>query len=117
MPLRPYRLCFGDTPASFSSAAPDVSSAAGSAHGRAAAEADAGSSVTLDPCQPLTNIQIRLADGTRLIQRFNHTHRCSLPLNEISVGCFPACFSINVAPACQRRAGRSLAGAPLAPAS
>lgn len=44
---------------------------------------EASTSVTLDPAQPLTSIQIRLADGTKLIQRFNHTHRWFLlsPLN------------------------------------
>lgn len=42
---------------------------------QAANEAQASSSVGLDSSQPVTNIQIRLADGGRLVQKFNHTHR------------------------------------------
>lgn len=30
--------------------------------------------VTLDPDQPTTNVQIRLADGSRLLAKFNPTH-------------------------------------------
>jgi hypothetical protein len=30
--------------------------------------------VPLDPAQPTTSVQIRLADGTRLVSKFNHTH-------------------------------------------
>lgn len=33
------------------------------------------SSVVVDPSKPVSNIQIRLADGTRLTARFNATHR------------------------------------------
>ncbi|XP_063249796.1 UBX domain-containing protein 2B isoform X2 [Prinia subflava] len=32
--------------------------------------------VLIDDSMPATKIQIRLADGSRLIQRFNQTHRC-----------------------------------------
>ncbi|XP_010873828.1 NSFL1 cofactor p47 isoform X1 [Esox lucius] len=42
-----------------------------------ASEAQAIASVDLDASQPVTNIQIRLADGGRLVQKFNHTHRVS----------------------------------------
>lgn len=28
----------------------------------------------LDPSQPVTTLQLRLSDGTRLVQKFNHTH-------------------------------------------
>ncbi|XP_030067478.1 NSFL1 cofactor p47 [Microcaecilia unicolor] len=38
-------------------------------------EAKASSSVSVRESEPVTNIQIRLADGSRLVQRFNHTHR------------------------------------------
>ncbi|XP_053556769.1 NSFL1 cofactor p47 [Bombina bombina] len=38
-------------------------------------EAKACSSVSLDSSEPITNIQIRLADGGRLVQKFNHSHR------------------------------------------
>ncbi|KAI8615462.1 ubiquitin-related domain-containing protein [Chytriomyces sp. MP71] len=31
-------------------------------------------SLTIDPSQPVTSIQIRLADGTRMVARMNHTH-------------------------------------------
>lgn len=42
-------------------------------------EAKASSSVSIDESQPTTNIQIRLADGGRLVQKFNHSHRCLAP--------------------------------------
>uniref|UniRef100_A0A3Q1GJS4 NSFL1 cofactor p47 n=1 Tax=Acanthochromis polyacanthus TaxID=80966 RepID=A0A3Q1GJS4_9TELE len=54
-----------------------VSGPATSQQDQAANEAQASASVTLDPSQPVTNIQIRLADGGRLVQKFNHTHRVS----------------------------------------
>ncbi|XP_063815207.1 NSFL1 cofactor p47 [Pseudophryne corroboree] len=38
-------------------------------------EARASSSVTVSDSEPVTNIQIRLADGGRLVQKFNHSHR------------------------------------------
>lgn len=38
-------------------------------------EAKASSSITIDESEPVTNIQIRLADGGRLVQKFNHSHR------------------------------------------
>lgn len=28
----------------------------------------------MDESQPVTSVQLRLADGTRLVARFNHTH-------------------------------------------
>lgn len=50
-----------------------------------ASEAQAIASVNLDASQPVTNIQIRLADGGRLVQKFNHTHRSVLePLSSTS---------------------------------
>lgn len=39
-------------------------------------EAKASSAISIDESQPTTNIQIRLADGGRLVQKFNHSHRC-----------------------------------------
>lgn len=56
------------------STAPQVSSIASSSQ-QAENEAKASSSVDVDECEPVTNIQIRLADGGRLVQRFNHTHQ------------------------------------------
>ncbi|NP_001080187.1 NSFL1 (p97) cofactor (p47) L homeolog [Xenopus laevis] len=38
-------------------------------------EGNASSSVLLNDCEPVTSIQIRLADGGRLVQKFNHSHR------------------------------------------
>ncbi|NXO67255.1 NSF1C protein, partial [Phainopepla nitens] len=38
-------------------------------------EAKASSAIVLDESEPITNIQIRLADGGRLVQKFNHSHR------------------------------------------
>ncbi|XP_075757026.1 NSFL1 cofactor p47 [Pelodiscus sinensis] len=37
-------------------------------------EAKASSAITIDESEPTTNIQIRLADGGRLVQKFNHSH-------------------------------------------
>nr|XP_050023787.1 NSFL1 cofactor p47-like [Dermacentor andersoni] len=37
-------------------------------------EADAKAAISLDESQPMTNIQIRLSDGTRLVAHMNHTH-------------------------------------------
>ncbi len=63
-------------PPALSSATPELTSApATSQQDQAANEAQASASVTLDPSQPVTNIQIRLADGSKLVQKFNHTHR------------------------------------------
>lgn len=39
-----------------------------------AAEANAKTAMKLQESEPSTNVQIRLADGSRLIGRFNHTH-------------------------------------------
>ncbi|XP_063003487.1 NSFL1 cofactor p47 isoform X1 [Elgaria multicarinata webbii] len=46
-----------------------------SASQQAENEAKASSSVTIDESEATTNIQIRLADGGRLVQKFNHSHR------------------------------------------
>ncbi|XP_029467185.1 NSFL1 cofactor p47 isoform X2 [Rhinatrema bivittatum] len=44
-------------------------------------EAKASSSVTIRETEPVTSIQIRLADGSRLVQKFNHNHRiCDIRL-------------------------------------
>uniref|UniRef100_A0A8C6QS86 NSFL1 cofactor p47 n=1 Tax=Nannospalax galili TaxID=1026970 RepID=A0A8C6QS86_NANGA len=40
-------------------------------------EAKASSSISINEAEPTTNIQIRLADGGRLVQKFNHSHRIS----------------------------------------
>lgn len=59
-----------------SSATPELTSApATSQQDQDANEAQARALVTLDTSQPMTNIQIRLADGGKLVQKFNHTHR------------------------------------------
>ncbi|XP_075701216.1 NSFL1 cofactor p47 [Rhinoderma darwinii] len=56
------------------STAPNVLSAP-SLSQQAENEARASSSVTIDDADPITSIQIRLADGGRLVQKFNHSHR------------------------------------------
>ncbi|XP_008295918.1 NSFL1 cofactor p47 isoform X2 [Stegastes partitus] len=72
------------------SATPElVSAPATSQQVQAANEAQASASVTVDPSQPVTNIQIRLADGGRLVQKFNHTHRVS-DLRQFVVAARPA---------------------------
>jgi len=56
---------------------------------QAANEEQATASITVDQSQPVTNIQIRLADGGRLVQKFNHTHRVS-DIRQFVVGARPA---------------------------
>uniref|UniRef100_A0A3B3ZNE4 NSFL1 cofactor p47 n=1 Tax=Periophthalmus magnuspinnatus TaxID=409849 RepID=A0A3B3ZNE4_9GOBI len=68
---------FGGEGQKLGSATPELVSAPPSQKDQAAAEAQASASVTLDPSAPVTNIQIRLADGGRLVHKFNHTHRVS----------------------------------------
>lgn len=58
------------------STAPQVLSASSPAQ-QAENEAKASSSILIDESEPTTNIQIRLADGGRLVQKFNHSHRVS----------------------------------------
>ncbi|TNM86299.1 hypothetical protein fugu_006529 [Takifugu bimaculatus] len=67
---------FGGEGQKLGSATPELTSPAATSTQNQAAN-EASSSVTLDYDQPLTSIQIRLADGTKLIQKFNHTHRVS----------------------------------------
>uniref|UniRef100_A0A8C2FX22 NSFL1 cofactor p47 n=1 Tax=Cyprinus carpio TaxID=7962 RepID=A0A8C2FX22_CYPCA len=59
------------------SATPELVSLQRSPQDQAALEAEASASVSVDSSQPVTSIQIRLADGGRLVQKFNHTHRVS----------------------------------------
>ncbi|XP_071966930.1 NSFL1 cofactor p47 isoform X2 [Engystomops pustulosus] len=56
------------------STAPNVLSTASPSQ-QAENEARASSSVMVNNSDPVTNIQIRLADGGRLVQKFNHSHR------------------------------------------
>lgn len=56
------------------STAPQVLSTSSPAQ-QAENEAKASSAIAIDESQPVTNIQIRLADGGRLVQKFNHNHR------------------------------------------
>ncbi|TNN53056.1 NSFL1 cofactor p47 [Liparis tanakae] len=71
-------LLLSSSSSSSSSATPELTSAASSAQqDQLDNESQASSLVTLDSSQPVTNIQIRLADGGRLVQRFNYTHRVS----------------------------------------
>ena len=57
------------------SATPDLVVPPASQTDQVASEAQASASVSLDTAQPVTSIQIRLADGGRLVHKFNHTHR------------------------------------------
>ncbi|XP_077570434.1 NSFL1 cofactor p47 isoform X2 [Stigmatopora nigra] len=69
---------FGGEGQKLGSAAPElVTAPPTSQQDQAANEAQAIASVRLDTSQPVTSIQIRLADGGRLIQKFNHSHRVS----------------------------------------
>ncbi|XP_028266712.1 NSFL1 cofactor p47 isoform X2 [Parambassis ranga] len=80
---------FGGEGQKLGSATPELVSVPASQQDQAANEAQASSSVTLDPSQPVTNIQIRLADGGKLVQKFNHTHRVS-DLRQFVVAARPA---------------------------
>ncbi|XP_034447205.1 NSFL1 cofactor p47 [Hippoglossus hippoglossus] len=80
---------FGGEGQKLGSATPELVTAPASAQqDQAANEVQASTSVALDPSQPVTNIQIRLADGGRLVQKFNHTHRVS-DLREFLVAARP----------------------------
>ena len=59
-----------------SSMAPQVLNTSSPAQ-QAENEAKASSSILINEAEPTTNIQIRLADGGRLVQKFNHSHRIS----------------------------------------
>nr|XP_057907139.1 NSFL1 cofactor p47 [Doryrhamphus excisus] len=81
---------FGGEGQKLGSATPElVSAPATSQQDQAANEAQASASVSLDTSQPLTNIQIRLADGGRLVHKFNHSHRVS-DLRQFVVAARPA---------------------------
>ncbi|XP_059915107.1 NSFL1 cofactor p47 [Gadus macrocephalus] len=68
---------FGGEGYKLGSATPDLVVPAASQTDQVASEAQASASVSLDAAQPVTSIQIRLADGGRLVHKFNHTHRVS----------------------------------------
>lgn len=88
------------------SATPElVSAPATSQQDQAANEAQASASVALDPSQPVTNIQIRLADGGKLVQKFNHTHRwpsrsLGIRMKLVSSGCYTS-VGVNCRLACR----------------
>ncbi|XP_060068216.1 NSFL1 cofactor p47-like [Ylistrum balloti] len=56
------------------SPAPNIAVASAAAGSAAAASR---SSVNVDQSRPTTSLQIRLADGSRMVAKFNHTHRVS----------------------------------------
>ncbi|XP_039623799.1 NSFL1 cofactor p47 [Polypterus senegalus] len=56
-------------------------------------EARASSSIILSDSEPTTNIQIRLADGGRLVQKFNHSHRIQ-DIRQFIVGARPAMAAV-----------------------
>ena len=67
-----FALCFSYAPEVVSHSKPSPTAATG---GVAGSSVDlAPPTVPLDPTQPTTSVQIRLADGTRLVSKFNHTH-------------------------------------------
>ncbi|XP_062871741.1 NSFL1 cofactor p47 [Trichomycterus rosablanca] len=68
---------FGGEGQKLGSATPDLVSPRMGQQDQAGNEAEASASISVDDSQPVTNIQIRLADGGRLVQKFNHTHRVS----------------------------------------
>lgn len=74
MKPKPVFKAFAGEGQKLGSTAPHVVSS-GSPAQQAENEARASSSVSVDSSLPVTSIQIRLADGGRLVQKFNHTHR------------------------------------------
>ncbi|XP_061591082.1 NSFL1 cofactor p47 [Cololabis saira] len=68
---------FGGEGQKLGSATPELVPPSSSQQDQQVNEAQASAAVSLDPNQPTTNIQIRLADGGRLVHKFNHTHRVS----------------------------------------
>ncbi|CAL9703688.1 unnamed protein product [Knipowitschia caucasica] len=66
---------FGGEGQKLGSATPQLVPPTSSHNDQSAAESEASAAVGVDPSAPITNIQIRLSDGGRLVQRFNHTHR------------------------------------------
>ena len=67
-----FSLCFSYAPEVVSHSSPSPAATTG---GVAGSSVDlAPPTVPLDPTQPTTSVQIRLADGTRLVSKFNHTH-------------------------------------------
>ncbi|KAL4224590.1 NSFL1 cofactor p47 [Mactra antiquata] len=51
-----------------------ISSTPSASSSSSASKSNVASSLKLDESQPTTTIQIRLADGSRLVQKFNHSH-------------------------------------------
>ncbi|XP_061908584.1 NSFL1 cofactor p47 [Entelurus aequoreus] len=80
---------FGGEGQKLGCATPHLVAAPASQLDQAADEAQANAGVNLDTSQPVTSIQIRLADGGRLVQKFNHTHRVS-DLRQFLVAARPA---------------------------
>ncbi|XP_056589460.1 NSFL1 cofactor p47 [Triplophysa dalaica] len=74
---RPAFKAFGGEGQKLGSATPELVSLQRNPLHQAANEAEASTSISVDSSQPVTSIQIRLADGGRLVQKFNHTHRVS----------------------------------------
>lgn len=85
---------FGGEGQKLGSATPElVPAPTSSQQDQVANEAQATASVTLDTSQPVTNIQIRLADGGKLVQKFNHTHRVS-DLRQFVIAARPAMAAV-----------------------
>ncbi|XP_061076381.1 NSFL1 cofactor p47-like [Conger conger] len=78
-PKSAFRAFGGEGQKLGSSAPPGMppSGSLGGQQDQAATELQASASVALDDTQPVTSIQIRLADGGRLVQKFNHSHSVS----------------------------------------
>ncbi|KAM5135900.1 NSFL1 cofactor p47 [Mantella aurantiaca] len=72
-PKAPFKAFTGEGQ-KLGSTAPNVLSMASPSQ-QAENEARASSSISLTESEPVTNIQIRLADGGKLVHKFNHSHR------------------------------------------
>jgi len=71
-PPKPKLQAFSGEGHKLGSPAPQVKFSRSTEH--QAAQADSKPTTPLDESQPVTSIQIRLADGTRMVSKFNHSH-------------------------------------------
>ncbi|KAL4630665.1 NSFL1 cofactor p47-like [Arapaima gigas] len=93
---KPVFKAFGGEGQKLGSTAPQLVSSAsllGGVGAQQTNEAEARATVHIDETQPITSIQVRLADGRRLVQKFNHNHRIS-DVRHFMVAAWPAMASV-----------------------
>eukprot|EP00271_Cylindrocystis_brebissonii_P016126 TRINITY_DN39349_c0_g1_i1.p1 TRINITY_DN39349_c0_g1~~TRINITY_DN39349_c0_g1_i1.p1 ORF type:complete len:458 (-),score=99.21 TRINITY_DN39349_c0_g1_i1:388-1761(-) len=105
-PPKPRYVAFGGQGQTLSGepsaqAPPPSSSSAGPAASVTAANIKPNKGLEVDATKPVTSIQLRLADGTRMVARFNHTHtvadiRAFIDAARPSGGATPAPYSLQL---------------------